>query len=82
MPGAGQIQVLASYTRENQEIHDPAKIAVQGKVVWITPEGVQGNRTQGIGVQFTSDETGASARNKIETILGGTLAAHRPTHTM
>jgi Tfp pilus assembly protein PilZ len=28
---------------------DPNKIAVQGKVVWITPEGVQGNRTQGIG---------------------------------
>ena len=61
---------------------DPAKIAVQGKVVWITPEGVQGNRTQGIGVQFTTDETGASARNKIETILGGTLSANRPTHTM
>jgi TatD DNase family protein len=29
---------------------DPNRIAVQGKVVWITPEGVQGNRTQGIGV--------------------------------
>ncbi len=28
---------------------DPQRIAVQGKVVWITPEGVQGNRTQGIG---------------------------------
>ena len=24
---------------------DPNRIAVQGKVVWITPEGVQGNRT-------------------------------------
>ena len=41
---------------------DPNRIAVQGKVVWITPEGVQGNRTQGIGVQFTQDETGAAAR--------------------
>ena len=39
---------------------DPNRIAVQGKVVWITPEGVQGNRTQGIGVQFTQDETGAN----------------------
>ena len=37
---------------------DPNRIAVQGKVVWITPDGVQGNRTQGIGVQFTLDETG------------------------
>ena len=41
---------------------DPNRIAVQGKVVWVTPEGVQGNRTQGIGVQFTLDDTGAQAR--------------------
>ena len=38
---------------------DPNRIAVQGKVVWITPDGGQGNRTQGIGVQFTLDDTGA-----------------------
>ncbi len=61
---------------------DPAKIAVQGKVVWITPDGVQGNRSQGIGVQFTNDETGFTARNKIEGILGGTLSSTRSTHTM
>ena len=61
---------------------DPNRIAVQGKVVWITPEGVQGNRTQGIGVQFTQDETGATARATIEKILGETLASSRPTHTM
>ena len=61
---------------------DPNRIAVQGKIVWITPEGVQGNRTQGIGVQFTQDETGAAARATIEKILGETLASSRPTHTM
>jgi type IV pilus assembly protein PilZ len=61
---------------------DPNKIAVQGKVVWITPEGVQGNRTQGIGVQFTQDETGAGARAIIEKILGESLASTRTTHTM
>lgn len=61
---------------------DPTKIAVQGKVIWITPEGVQGNRTQGIGVQFSNDEAGAAARSKIENILGGTLSSSRPTHTM
>jgi len=61
---------------------DPQRIAVQGKVVWITPEGVQGNRTQGIGVQFTNDETGASARAQIEKVLGEMLASTRPTHTM
>jgi len=61
---------------------DPNRLAVQGKVVWLTPEGVQGNRTQGIGVQFTQDETGSSARATIEKILGETLASTRPTHTM
>jgi type IV pilus assembly protein PilZ len=61
---------------------DPQRIAVQGKVVWITPEGVQGNRTQGIGVQFTRDDTGAAARATIERILGEMLASSRPPHTM
>jgi type IV pilus assembly protein PilZ len=61
---------------------DPNKIAVQGKVVWITPEGVQGNRTQGIGVQFTQDETGFNAKSTIEKILGESLASTRTTHTM
>jgi type IV pilus assembly protein PilZ len=61
---------------------DPSRVAVQGKVVWITPEGGQGNRTQGIGVQFTGDETGLAAKVKIEGILGGALGSSRPTHTM
>lgn len=65
-----------------QLMDEPAKIAVQGKVVWITPEGVQGNRTQGIGVQFSPNETGSAARAKIEALLGGSLASTRPTHTM
>ena len=61
---------------------DPNRIAVQGKVVWITPEGVQGNRTQGIGVQFTQDETGGAARATIEKLLGEMLASARSTHTL
>ena len=63
-------------------MEDPNRIAVQGKVVWITPDGVQGSRTQGIGVQFTLDETGAAARAAIEKVLGETLASSRPTHTL
>ena len=43
---------------------------------------VQGNRTQGIGVQFTQDETGAAARATIEKLLGEMLASARPTHTL
>ena len=61
---------------------DPNRIAVQGKIVWITPEGVQGNRTQGIGVQFSQDESGAAAKATIEKLLGQTMASSRPTHTM
>jgi type IV pilus assembly protein PilZ len=63
-------------------LDDPQRIAVQGKVVWITPDGVQGNRTPGIGVQFTNDETGASARAQIEKALGEGIASTRPTHTL
>jgi type IV pilus assembly protein PilZ len=61
---------------------DANRIAVQGKVVWVTPQGVQGNRAQGIGVQFTADETGLAAKARIESILGGLLAQQRATHTM
>ena len=61
---------------------DPNRIAVQGKVVWITPPGIQGARAQGIGVQFTKDDTGRAAKGRIESILGALLASSRPTHTM
>ena len=61
---------------------DPNRIAVQGRVVWITPPGIQGARAQGIGVQFTKDDTGRAAKARIEGILGALLASSRPTHTM
>ena len=61
---------------------DPAKLPVSGKVVWMTPAGAHGSRTQGVGVQFASDESGKAAQNKIEGLLGGSLKSPRPTHTM
>ena len=61
---------------------DPNRIAVQGRVAWITPPGIQGARAQGIGVQFTKDDTGRGAKRRIEGILGALLASSRPTHTM
>ena len=63
-------------------LHDPNKLPVAGKVVWITPPSAQGNKTQGIGVQFNNDESGIAARTKIEGLLGGYLQSSRPTHTM
>ncbi|HMX16406.1 MAG TPA: PilZ domain-containing protein [Rhodocyclaceae bacterium] len=61
---------------------EPARLPIAGNVVWITPAGAQGNKSQGIGVQFSADESGQAARNKIETILGGHLNSSRPTHTI
>ncbi|MBT9612506.1 MAG: PilZ domain-containing protein [Burkholderiales bacterium] len=61
---------------------DPSKLPVAGRVVWITPAGAQGGKTQGIGVEFAANESGNAARNKIEGLLGGSLKSTRPTHTM
>ncbi len=61
---------------------DPSKLPVAGRVVWITPAGAQGGKTQGIGVEFAANESGKAARNKIEGLLGGSLKSTRPTHTM
>ena len=56
------------------------KIPISGKVAWVTPRGAQGNRTAGIGVQFSEQD--ASANAKIENHLAGALSSDRPTHTM
>ena len=56
------------------------KIPIAGTVVWITPRGAQGNRTAGIGVQFSEQD--ATANSKIENHLAGSLESDRPTHTM
>ena len=61
---------------------DKERIPVAGKVVWITPPGSAGNRTAGIGVQFSDGADAESARTKIETNLAGILNAERPTQTM
>jgi len=60
---------------------DPTKLSVTGKVVWITPPGTP-QRQQGLGVQFAKDEAGTRACSRIEDLLGGTLKANRPTHTI
>jgi type IV pilus assembly protein PilZ len=62
-------------------VDDPVKLKVVGQVIWITPV-TQGNRPQGIGVQFSEKDGGIEARNKIEALLGGVLKSARPTHTM
>ncbi len=58
------------------------RLPVAGKVVWVTPAGAQGNRTAGIGVQFAETAEGENVKGRIETLLAGTLASDKPTHTM
>ena len=60
---------------------DKERLPVAGKIIWITPQGAQGNKASGIGVQF-SDQDNGTTRNKIEGFLAGALQADRPTHTM
>ncbi|HQZ02100.1 MAG TPA: PilZ domain-containing protein [Thauera sp.] len=65
-----------------QLMDDPTRHPVAGRVVWITPHGAQGGKTQGVGVQFADDETGKVLRGRIEQILAGHLGSSRPTHTV
>lgn len=62
-------------------VDDPVKLKVVGNVVWVM-HVAQNNRPQGIGVQFNEKDGGIEVKNKIETILTGTLKSARPTHTM
>jgi type IV pilus assembly protein PilZ len=63
-------------------LDDPTKIPVAGKVVWISPSGGGASKNPGIGVSFPADESGTSARKRIEDALGSALRSTRPTHTI
>ena len=56
------------------------RIPVSGRVVWLTPSAAQGNRAQGIGVQFTEKDN--PARTHIEKYLTGMLGSDRLSHTL
>lgn len=60
---------------------DGERLPVAGKVIWITPQGAQGKRVQGIGIQFNTQDSGQTQK-KIETLLAGSLGSDRVTHTM
>ncbi len=60
---------------------DGERLPVAGKIIWITPQGAQGNRSAGVGVQFSHQDKGQT-RSKIETHLAGAMNSDRITHTM
>ncbi|MFC5743438.1 PilZ domain-containing protein [Dyella tabacisoli] len=71
-----EVVLLVNFTDEGE------RLSVAGKVVWISPIGAQGNRTAGIGVQFSDSSDGEAARIRIENMLAGMVELERPTHTM
>lgn len=54
---------------------------VPGKIVWVTPPGAQSQRVPGVGIQFATQDGGAT-QQKIETLLAGSINSERPTHTL
>ncbi len=60
---------------------EPGKLPIAGTVVWVTPGEAQGNKSQGIGIQFSKDESGQTAKQKIENLLAG-YPTTRQTHTI
>ena len=62
-------------------LDDPEVHIIEGRVIWITPKGAQGNKPAGIGVQFTS-ENKRQVCNKIEKLLAGKLKSTHSTDTM
>ncbi len=62
-------------------MEEPERLAITGKVVWITPVAAHNNRVSGIGVQLTPQE-GVPVRTKIENYLAEMLHSERPTHTL
>ena len=61
-------------------LDEPDVIPFKGRVVWVTPQGAQGRRVAGIGLQFGDEYL--FLRDKIETYLAGRLNAQHPTHTL
>ena len=62
-------------------MEEKEKMPIAGRIVWLTPKGAQGNRTAGIGVQFSELDKGQT-KKKIENHLAAALKSERQTHTM
>ncbi len=62
-------------------MESPEPLIATASVVWITPTGAQGNKVEGIGVQFDEDER-AGAKIAIEDHLAGMLEGDRSNNTM
>ena len=62
-------------------LNDPEEFPINGTIVWVTPIGVPGAKTPGIGVQFEG-ETGKKLNAKLQKLLAANLNSEKPTYTM
>ncbi len=58
------------------------RIAIPGRVAWITPSGSQYSISSGVGIQFTDSPEGLQAKTTISSLLAGMLESDRPTRTI
>ncbi len=63
-------------------IMNEERIAIPGKVVWITPPGSQRGGSSGVGIQFANNAEGQHAQTTIVTHLAGMLESQKPTRTI
>lgn len=62
-------------------MEETERLPVIGTIIWKTPQGAEGYKATGVGIQFSTQDNGL-VRSKIENYLAGALEAERPTHTM
>ena len=58
------------------------KIFIKTNVCWINANPSGSGRPKGVGLAFSSDESGLKAKTLFENILTGLLHNERPTYTM
>lgn len=64
-----------------QLLDQPERIPVAGKVIWITPQGAEGNRVAGVGIQFNVQDQ-QDIRQAFEQCLAEGTEPQGPTHTL
>lgn len=58
------------------------RIAIPGKVAWLTPSGGGQAANSGVGVQFSDSAEGQQAQSTIVSLLAGMLDSDKPTRTI
>ncbi|NBB93291.1 MAG: pilus assembly protein PilZ [Gammaproteobacteria bacterium] len=58
------------------------RIAIPGKVAWLTPSGGRHTANSGVGVQFADSAEGQQAKSTIVSLLAGMLDSDKPTRTI